>query len=296
MSEWETLFEKRDALFEGPRFHVDLGLVYADVRLGGVYRTAGRDTRVLVPHRRGIGGLVFHAAGGLVITGRNVAYKALSPDQAEVGETVVLLDAAAAGAAIGFNDLITDPAGRVYVGSLALQPSAIAIGARPSLTSAVWLIDGDGVGRLVADDIWLPNGMAMSPDGKVLLVADSGRNVVFAFPVDADSGDLGPRRALIDVDDGVVDGICTAEDGTLLVAQTLSRTIGRYDTDGSRIASMPVPTGMVTSVSFGGAGGRSLYAVSGVPEPGGTGTAAVVRRDYEVGGAAVPPARIPVNR
>ncbi len=60
--------------------------------------------------------MALHEDGGLIVSGRNVAYKA--PARAE---TAVVLDRDPKLGIVGFNDLTTDATGRIYVGSLCLD-------------------------------------------------------------------------------------------------------------------------------------------------------------------------------
>jgi len=49
----------------------------------------------------------------------------------------------------------------------------------------------DGSTREVADNVWFPNGMAVTPDNSTLIAAESYRNRLTAFDIDA-HGDLSP--------------------------------------------------------------------------------------------------------
>src|SRR5260370_22821237 len=61
-------------LLEGPLWHQKLGLIVADATVGGVWRIAhGAVPEVIIPHRRGIGGLALHANGSVVTGGRRLA-------------------------------------------------------------------------------------------------------------------------------------------------------------------------------------------------------------------------------
>jgi sugar lactone lactonase YvrE len=60
--------------------------------------------------------MALHADGGLVASGRDIVHVSLADHSMKV-----LLDAKAADNATGFNDLMTDAEGRVYVGSLAFS-------------------------------------------------------------------------------------------------------------------------------------------------------------------------------
>ena len=92
-------------------------LYYSDVPNGGVFRLdADGSVSVQFPHRRGIGGMALHEAGGLVVGGRNLAFKSFAG-----GPSQVLLDNDVTEHAIGFNDFTTDAKGRLWAGSLAFQ-------------------------------------------------------------------------------------------------------------------------------------------------------------------------------
>ena len=64
-------------LIEGPVWDNERGLIYSDAMNGGVRAidpSSGTITEI-VPKRRGIGGIVPHAEGGLVIGGREIIYE-----------------------------------------------------------------------------------------------------------------------------------------------------------------------------------------------------------------------------
>src|SRR3712207_9300667 len=85
-------------LAEAPRVADDGSVFFADVLGGGVYRwTAGEGVDVVVPKRRGVGGLALHADGGVVCGGRDLVH--VAPD----GTNRVLFDLP--DGVPGFNDL-----------------------------------------------------------------------------------------------------------------------------------------------------------------------------------------------
>src|SRR4051794_1578174 len=89
-------------LLKGPRADASGGLYFSDVTNGGVQRLSPDGVvEVVVPKRRGVGGIAVHADGGIVISGRNISH-------VRDGETRVLFSG---GEIAGFNDLFTDDAG-----------------------------------------------------------------------------------------------------------------------------------------------------------------------------------------
>ncbi|TJW39214.1 MAG: SMP-30/gluconolactonase/LRE family protein, partial [Mesorhizobium sp.] len=68
--------------------------------------------------------------------------------------------------------------------------------------------------RQVADKIAFANGMAVSPDNKTLIVAESHANRLTAFDIGAD-GSLANRRRWADLGNGFPDGICLDAEGAI---------------------------------------------------------------------------------
>ncbi|HYX02159.1 MAG TPA: hypothetical protein VE963_08730, partial [Reyranella sp.] len=66
-------------LIEGPVWDPVRGLYFSDVINGGVHvlDRAG-EVSLVVPKRRGIGGMALHAEGGLVMGGRDIALVSLA--------------------------------------------------------------------------------------------------------------------------------------------------------------------------------------------------------------------------
>ena len=240
-------------LIEGPVWDPERGLYWSDVQHGGVYRLArSGDVTTALPHRRGIGGMARHADGGLIVGGRNIAWKSLTDDR-----SAVLLDASAIPGAIGFNDLTTDAAGRIYVGSLAFR----VFSGDPVRPGHLHVIDLDGRVRTIADGITLTNGLGFSPDGRRLYHSDSRAGVIRAYDVN-DDGSVGPWRPLAEIH-AIPDGLAVASDGSVWVALAEGGAVAVFEPDGRERRRLPVPLPMVTSVCFGGDDLRDLYVVTG---------------------------------
>ena len=269
------------SLIEGPTVEDSGALLFADVQGGGVRRLLADGTvEDVIPHRRGIGGMALHADGGYVVSGRNVAWK-------RGDETDVLHDRGHDGQS--FNDLTTDPDGRIYVGSLEFNP--LDEGSLPS-PGQLYLIDLDGSVRVVATDVGLSNGLGVSPDGSRLYHSDTAVHTVWRYDREAD-GSLHGRRALSTWDEtGKPDGLAVAEDGSVWVAMAFGGHVAVLSDDGRVQAEIPVEVPMVTSVAFGGEDRRDLYIVTGAKgAPAGIG-GGVYRVRTPVAGLALAKARI----
>jgi len=195
----------------------------------------------------------------VVVSGRNVAYKALI-GQPGADQTKVLLANDPANGMTGFNDLTTDAAGRIYVGSLGFRVTEHEdVGAKPAFLHVIEL---DGSSRIVARDVHLTNGLGWSPDGKRLYHSDSLHHIVKVYDLQSD-GSLSQPRVFATTNFGLPDGLAVAEDGSVWLAVAHGSAVCRFAADGTELQRIEFPVPMVTSLCFGGDDLRHLYVVSG---------------------------------
>jgi sugar lactone lactonase YvrE len=102
----------------------------------------------------------------------------------------------------GWNDIVADGQGHIYVNGAGFNPTS----GEAFKPGSVSLVAADGSVRQVADDIAFPNGMAVTADNSTLIVADSYRHNLLGFDIGPDGG-LSGRRVWADLGDGVPDGI-----------------------------------------------------------------------------------------
>jgi gluconolactonase len=256
---------------EAPREASDGGVWFADIASGGVYR-AGPDGVVacVVPRRRGGGGQLAHAGGGLVIAGRD-----LRLDEGETQRLLLALPDVA-----GFNDLATDAAGRVYAGALTFS----AMRGEEPRPGAIWRVELDGTASAVADGVVWPNGIGFSPAGDVMYVSDYEDACVLAYRDGARSPELFARAP-----HGTCDGLAVDAEGGVWVALGPGRGIARWHANGALDAVVQLPAAFVSSLSFAGPG-RDELLVTGIASDGGEGT--LWRGRAKVAGLAIAPAAV----
>lgn len=270
-------------LVEAPVWDDERGLFFSDVLGGGVYRL-GLDDHVdpVIPKRRGVGGMALHANGGLIVGGRNIAWVG-------DGETRVLLDPSAIPGAIGFNDLTTDAAGRIYVGSLCYR-----VFADPPKPGFLHVIDLDGSMRTLSDGVMLTNGLGVSPDGARLYHSDARAGLVRVYDVKSD-GSVGPWKTFCTLGEGrVADGLKVAADGSVWVADARGARVAVFEADGAHRADIAVPLPMVTSLCFAGGDLRDLYIVTGSEGGPSETCGSIFRTRTEVAGLPLAPARVAI--
>jgi xylono-1,5-lactonase len=271
-------------LVEAPLWDPAKGLYFSDVLNGGVFLLDGQEqVTLVVPKRRGVGGMALHEAGGLVVGGRDISFAPLEPGL----EPKVFLTREDVPQSTGFNDLTTDRAGRVYVGSLAFR----VFGGEEPKPGYLHAIDLDGAVRTVADGILLTNGLGFSPDGKRLYHSDARAGHVRVYDVLAD-GALAAPSVFADLGAGhVPDGLKVASDGSVWVADARGGRVAVYNPDGSPRLDVPVPLPMVTSLCFAGADLKDLYIVTGSEGGPRENCGAIFHTRAEVAGLPLAPAR-----
>jgi gluconolactonase len=127
-----------------------------------------------------------------------------------------------------------------------------------------------GVTHLCAEGLAFPNGIVLVPGGKRLLVAESKKNRVLEYPVEA-PGKLGPMKVLCDLPtkgegqiDNQPDGMCLDTDGNLYVAHYGMRRVQVISPDGKVIRRYPGGNLTTSNVAFGGPDMDTLYVTGGL--------------------------------
>jgi gluconolactonase len=166
------------------------------------------------------------------------------------------------------NDVVVDKRGGVYftdsgVNVAPNQPAPTKVFAKP----AVYYITPDGALKRLAADIERPNGIQLSPDEKVLYVANTNGEHVLAYDIAAD-GSLGARRNFAKLagwsknDSGVwasgADGLAVDEKGRLYVASNVGIEV--FSASGEALGSIVLPK-KPQNLAFAGAGKKYLYVV-----------------------------------
>jgi sugar lactone lactonase YvrE len=155
------------------------------------------------------------------------------------------------------SDAIVDRAGRTYVGDIGYNfwnPQA-----SPVDTCVIARIDADGAVTKVADGLRFPNGMAITPDGKTLIVAETEGFRLTAFDLDADGG-FANRRVYANLPEGVQpDGICMDAEGAVWVANPAGSPAVLRVREGGEVTDRIELDTHAYAVMLGGPEGRHLF-------------------------------------
>lgn len=237
---------------EGPLWNEDeRALYWADIPTGRLFRyLPSTETNELVYHHDGmIGGYTFQADGSVLLFGMRGQIVRWNAGAVETVVTDI------PGEQDGrFNDVIADPHGRVYCGTMPTDAHL----------ARLYRLDLDGSLTEVFDDIGLSNGFGFSPDNRVLYHTDSNNRRIFRLDYDAATGELGNRTALIQTpdDESVPDGMTVDIDGTIWSARWDGHALYRYSAGGRMLGKVPFPVRKVSSIAFGGENYATAYVTT----------------------------------
>lgn len=153
------------------------------------------------------------------------------------------------------NDSVVDPAGRLWCGTMPMQ------GIRGGPTGELYSAGGDGV-RLHLSGLTLANGLACSPDGKLLYLSDShpAVNRVWCFGLDASGGLDGPRLFIDGADlPGRPDGATVDIDGCYWICAIDGGMVLRITPQGKIDRRIALPVSKPSKVAIGGARLDTLF-------------------------------------
>lgn len=239
---------------EGPLWHdTSKTLLWVDIPAGRVYRFNPDDGSniVVYEHHGMVGGYTIQHDDTLVLFASDGAIMHL--DGGRVEAIIPQIDEVVGSR---FNDVIADPEGRVFCGTMPLKDGA---------PGRLFRLDTDGSLHLLFDDIQLSNGMGFSPDLATFYFTDSNARRIYRAAYDRASGELGAREVLVQSPEGegVPDGMTVDTDGTIWSARWDGHAIFRYSPEGELLETFPMPVAKVTSVTFAGDGYDEAYATSG---------------------------------
>jgi sugar lactone lactonase YvrE len=136
-----------------------------------------------------------------------------------------------------WNEVVVDGRGRAYVNSIGFDfPGG------EFAPGVIVLVADDGAVTPVAEGLAFPNGMALTPDGTTLVVAESYAEQLTAYDVVAD-GTLSGRRVWAPTPGDHPDGICLDATGAVWYADVGNQHCVRVREGGEVLATVSLDRG-----------------------------------------------------
>lgn len=235
-----TLLSDHCELGENPLWNAEDGCLYwTDITGGRVHRfhlTSGKHEVIY----RGVtvGGFTFQENGGLLLF-RVSDVALLQPD----GSVEVVREFADEGAA-RFNDVIADPEGRVFAGTIG----------RTETSGGLYRVDRDGTMTLLFRGTGVSNGMGFSPDLRTFYWTCSTRRRIYAYDYERATGGLSGERIFYQAteEEGIPDGMTVDADGHVWSARWDGYAVIHHAPDGSVVEKFEFPVAKVSSLCLGG--------------------------------------------
>jgi sugar lactone lactonase YvrE len=242
--------------FEAPRWH-DHRLWLVDSVARTLISVTSAGTAEIACALEGMpAGLGFLPSGEAVVTdmhGRSLV-------RCVGGRPVVDADLSALTGTI--DDMIMDKVGRTYVGDLGFD---LKSGIKNGPYGRIILLEAGREPRVVADGLNFPNGIAISDDGRQLVVAETNGDCLARFHIRADGSlefdrRFGQFRA--------PDGICMDHDQAVWASLLDENSFVRVAPDGRILDRIAVPGRRAVACALGGDDRKTLFCVSMDPDRG----------------------------
>jgi gluconolactonase len=239
---------------EGPAWSRDNYLIYSDTPGDKLWKwTPGSDPAVFRANAGGPSGNAFDAEGRLY-TCETRARRVTRTDKK--GAVEVIADKYEGKRLNAPNDIVVSRAGgHVYFTDPAFGSQADT---RELDFYGVYHLSGKGPLKLVAKPAGRPNGIALSPNGRILYVVNSDDRNVRAYDLDK-NGVASNERVVIAKIPGVPGGLRTDEKGNLYVA---GKSVFIYTPEGKLLHTIELRN-PASNIGFGEVDGKTLFIATG---------------------------------
>lgn len=236
---------------EGPVWSHDGYMLWSDVPVDKIMKLSSEGTSVYRENSNGANGNTFDAKGNLY-TCESRTRRVVRTDKK--GKIVVIAEKYQGKRLNAPNDIVVRKDGHIYFTDPAFGNQADG---RELDFYGVYHISPKGEMDLVAKPAGRPNGIALSPNGRILYVANSDDRNVRAYDVDS-KGAVSNERVLISNIEGVPDGIRTDEKGNIYVT---CKGIAVYTPQGAMLKMIEIAE-TPANCAFGDSDLQTLYVTA----------------------------------
>jgi gluconolactonase len=281
--------EVRVAFTEGPVWHPSGNVYFSDIANNRIMRRDRKGELHIFRTPSGrTNGMLFDRDGRLLCCEGGGADSNRRVTRTEHDGTITVLADSFRGKKLNSpNDLTIDSQGRIYFTDPRYRDRSglEQFDADGRAIEGVYRIDAPGkIARVISHEVDRPNGIAVSPHGRYLFVADNnndddkGNRKLWRFDLNED-GSVNPKSRQLLFDWGTdrgPDGMAVDQEGRLYVTAGLNfpnppnETLTKYKAgvyvltpEGKLLQFIPVPIDMITNCAFGDDDRRTLYITAG---------------------------------
>jgi gluconolactonase len=235
---------------EGPAFDREGNLYFVNWNSSSIVRVTPDGEASEFFNTGGIpAGLAFHRDGSLYVADEGDAIHGVL--RIHDGQAEIVVNTFEGEPLNGANDLVFDRDGVLYFSDPWRSSAENPIG-------GFYRYFPDGTLERIDHGLAFPNGVAISPDGRSVYLAETYRNRILRYPVATD-GTIGAREMFAPLPgEHGPDGMACDEAGNLYVAHYGGGKVAVFAPTGELAAEIPVPGANVTNVAFGGPDRRTL--------------------------------------
>ena len=246
----ELIADYQCVVGEGPLWHEDEQAAYwTDIVTGRLFRyhpATGRHEQVYAGEQ--VGGFTLQEDGALLLfmeRGKVATWRD--------GTLTTLIDEIPAERPTRFNDVVADPRGRVFCGTISPRFDE---GEQQDLRGRLYRLEPDPAYTVLLEGVGVSNGIGFTPDLRGLYYTATATRDISLFDYDAATGAITNRRRLISVpddpDEGAPDGMTMDAEGCVWSARWGGGCLVRYAPDGTELQRIRFPARKVSSAIFGG--------------------------------------------
>ena len=237
---------------EGPLWHPGEKRVYwVDIPAARLYRyDPGSGRHEEFDTGKPVGGYTIQLDGSLLLFMADGTIRAWKD-----GDTVTIVEEIPDERGNRFNDVIADPEGRVFCGTMST----------PARAGRLYRLDTDRSISVLLEGIGTSNGMGFTPDLRSMYYTDTRKQEIYRYDYERSTGDIANRRVFASTeggDAGRPDGLTVDAEGCVWSARWSGHRLVRYSPGGEELEQVMFPTENVTCPTFGGEDYGDLYVTT----------------------------------
>jgi D-xylonolactonase len=235
---------------ENPLWHPEEQRIYwLDIETGRIFRLDHGTGEHECFHRGPVvGGFTLQADGSLLLFEADRIVRLESDGSRRVLREGIDSDMAR------FNDVIADPEGRVYAGTIG----------RTNQSGGVYRVERDGSIECLWKGTGCANGMAFTSDLTRFYWTCSTTRSIFQFDYDRETGNVSGRRLVHHVPEphGTPDGLTLDTNDVIWTARWGDGVVVKMNAEGAELDRVAFPVSKTSSVAFGGPDLDTLYVTT----------------------------------